>query len=116
MRLFLHASAKAPVRAHDSTHGREVHPEMLSDLRIAVLACIVRREDSAVAIQGAPSRCTPAMALAPSLRPRNVDIRSLLGELGLHLHHKTLVPQVDLPFQVFPGTLRLEPFGHEALR
>ena len=49
-RQVLNFSANAPLRAHDSTHGREVHPVM-SDLRIAVLACIVRREDSAVAIR-----------------------------------------------------------------
>ena len=49
-RQVLNFSANAPLRAHDSTHGREVHPEVLSDLRIAVLASIVRREDSAAAI------------------------------------------------------------------
>ena len=49
--LVLNLYSTTPARAHDSAYGREVHPEVLSDLRIAVLARIVRRADSPVAIR-----------------------------------------------------------------
>jgi len=91
--------------ADDPPHRREMDAKFLRDRLIAVGPGLVRRPYRVVPILVLPSYRAELRCRAPSLHLRNVNILGSFPKLAPHLLDKILLPQINLPLEIFPDAL-----------